>query len=47
MKLEIGWIYAEDLTHNLIDEKNRLLLAGLNEEGKLAVALQISTTPFE
>ena len=47
MKLEIGWIYAEGLTHYLIDEKNRLLLAGLNEEGKLAVALQISTTPFE
>lgn len=47
MKLEIGWIYAEGLTHYLIDEKNRLLLAGLNEEGKLAVALEISTTPFE
>ena len=47
IKLEIGWIYAEGLTHYVVDEKNRLLLSGLNEEGKLAVTLQISTTPFE
>ena len=47
IKMDIGWIYAEGLTHYLLDEQNRLLLAGLNEEGKLAVALQISTTPFE
>lgn len=46
IKLDIGWIYAEGLTHYVIDEQNRLLLSGLNEEGKLAVALEISSTPF-
>jgi len=40
-------VYAEGLNHFQIDDKNRLLLAGLDAEGKLAVALQISTTPFE
>ncbi|MGM9927043.1 MAG: YojF family protein [Bacillus sp. (in: firmicutes)] len=47
LKLPIGWVYAEGLNHFQIDDKNRLLLAGLDAEGKLAVALQISTTPFE
>ncbi|CAG9621945.1 YojF family protein [Sutcliffiella rhizosphaerae] len=46
LKLEHGWIYAEGLTHFEVDEKNRLLLAGLNPQGKLAVALQISENPF-
>ncbi|MGM9925853.1 MAG: YojF family protein [Bacillus sp. (in: firmicutes)] len=47
LKLSIGWIYAEGVTHYQIDEQNRLLLAGLDEAGRLAVALQISETPFE
>ncbi len=47
LKLSIGWVYAEGLNHFEIDEKGRLLLAGLDAEGKLAVALQISETPFE
>ncbi|WP_019243282.1 MULTISPECIES: YojF family protein [Bacillus] len=47
LKLPIGWVYAEGLNHYQIDEHNRLLLAGLDETGKLAVALQISMTPFE
>lgn len=46
LKLEHGWVYAEGVTHYEIDEKDRLLLAGLNPEGKLAVALQISKEPF-
>ncbi|WP_335871409.1 YojF family protein [Bacillus sp. 2205SS5-2] len=46
LKLEIGWIYAEGLTHFEIDEQNRLLMAGHGHDGKLAVALQISATPF-
>jgi hypothetical protein len=46
LKMDIGWIYAEGLTDWELDEKDRLLLAGHDEEGKLAVALQISTTPF-
>lgn len=47
LKLPIGWIYAEGVNHFEIDEKNRLLLAGLDDSGKLAIALQISETPFE
>lgn len=47
LKLEIGWVYAEGLNHYEIDELGRLLLAGLDHSGKLAVALQISRTPFE
>ncbi|MGE6257794.1 YojF family protein [Heyndrickxia sporothermodurans] len=47
LKLEIGWIYAEGLTHFEIDEFGRLLLAGHGFDGKLAVALEISETPFE
>lgn len=47
LKLEIGWVYAEGLNHFEIDEQGRLLLAGLDSTGKLAVALQISLQPFE
>ncbi|MFT4414058.1 YojF family protein [Fredinandcohnia humi] len=46
LKLEHGWVYAEGLTDWELDEKGRLLLAGLDEEGRLAVAFQLSTTPF-
>lgn len=47
LKLSIGWIYAEGLTHFEIDQYGRLLLAGYDYDGKLAVALQISRTPFK
>ncbi|WP_040206830.1 YojF family protein [Neobacillus jeddahensis] len=47
LKLNLGWIYAEGITHFEIDSENRLLLAGHDHNGKLAVALEISTTPFE
>lgn len=46
LKLEQGWVYAEGLTDWEIDDKDRLLLAGHNSEGKLAVALQLSEQPF-
>ena len=46
MKMEIGWVYAEGLTHFEVDEKNRLLLAGHDANGKLAVACQLSKEPF-
>ena len=46
LKIEIGWVYAEGLTHFELDEEKRLLLAGHGSDGKLAVALQISSTPF-
>lgn len=47
LKINLGWIYAEGITHFEIDELGRLLLAGHDNDGKLAVALEISTTPFE
>ncbi|MDQ0215315.1 hypothetical protein J2S13_001728 [Oikeobacillus pervagus] len=47
LKLEIGWVYAEGLTHFEIDDLGRFLMAGHDYDGKLAVALQISRTPFE
>ena len=47
LKLKIGWVYAEGVNHFEIDDQGRLLLAGLDFTGKLAVSLQISSTPFE
>ena len=46
LKLAHGWVYAQGITHYEVDEQGRLLMAGLDYEGKLAVALQISETPF-
>lgn len=47
LKINLGWVYAEGITHFEIDELGRLLLAGHDQAGKLAVALEISETPFE
>lgn len=47
LKMNIGWVYAEGITHFEVDEEDRLLLAGHDYEGRLAVALEISRTPFE
>ncbi len=47
LKLEIGWVYAEGLTHWENDEKGRILIAGHDADGKLAVALQLNPAPFE
>lgn len=41
-----GWVYAQGITHYEMDAEGRLLMAGLDYEGKLAVALEISETPF-
>lgn len=46
LKLELGWVYAEGLTDYEVDENNRLLMAGHDEQGRLMVALEISETPF-
>lgn len=46
LKMELGWIYAEGITHFEVDDKGRLLLAGHDYQGKLAVCLEISRTPF-
>ncbi|WP_028403396.1 YojF family protein [Ectobacillus panaciterrae] len=46
LKMNGGWVYAEGVTHFEKDEKGRLLLAGHNDKGQLAVAFQLSKTPF-
>ncbi|MET3575728.1 YojF family protein [Bhargavaea ullalensis] len=46
LKLPHGWVYAQGITHYEIDEYGRLLMAGLEGSGKLAVALELSETPF-
>lgn len=46
LKMENGWIYAEGLTDWEIDGEGRLLLAGHDDLGRLAVALEISPQPF-
>jgi hypothetical protein len=47
LKMPIGWIYAEGITHSEIDPAGRLLLAGHDFQGRLAVCLEISLTPFD
>lgn len=46
LRMSIGWVYAEGITHFEVDGEGKLLLAGHDFQGKLAVALQISTSPF-
>ncbi|MCF8564097.1 YojF family protein [Alicyclobacillus tolerans] len=46
LKMEQGWIYAEGLTDFEVDGDGRLLLAGNDSDGRLAVSLELSTTPF-
>ena len=46
LKLAFGWVYAEGLTHFDNVDNQRLLLGGYDNTGKLAVALQLSVTPF-
>ena len=46
LKMEHGWVYAQGITHYELDDQGRLLMAGLDYSGKLAIALQISETPF-
>lgn len=46
LKTENGWVYAQGITHFEIDSENRLLMAGHNGEGQLAISLELSLTPF-
>lgn len=47
LKLELGWVYAEGLTDFEILTEAQLLLAGHDQEGRLAVALELSLSPFK
>ncbi|MCD7033513.1 YojF family protein [Metabacillus sp. GX 13764] len=46
LKMPHGWTYAEGLTDFTIDEQDRLLAAGHHPDGKLAIAFQLSESPF-
>ena len=46
LKLADGWVYADGLTDYELNERGALLLAGLDVEGQLTVALQLSGAPF-
>ncbi len=46
LKMENGWIYGQGLTHFEMDDEGRLIMAGLDHQGRLAVAFEISRTPF-
>ncbi len=46
LKMEDGWVYGEGLTDFEIDKEGRLLLAGHDSEGRLAIALELGQTPF-
>jgi len=46
LKMTHGWVYAQGITHFELDAEGRLLMAGLDNTGKLAIALEISETPF-
>jgi len=46
LKLDQGWVYADGLTDFEVNERDELLLAGLDCEGQLTMALQLSPTPF-
>lgn len=47
LKMKDGWVYAEGLTDFDLEQEGKLLLAGHDEEGRLAVALELSLEPFE
>ncbi|MFA9556425.1 YojF family protein [Evansella sp. AB-rgal1] len=46
LETEIGWLYAEGLTDWVIDDQKRLLFAGHDPEGRLAIAFELSELPF-
>lgn len=46
LEMANGWVFAEGLTDWELDSTGRLLLAGHDADGRLAVALQLSLVPF-
>lgn len=46
LQTDDGCIYAEGLTDWEVDSQGRLLLAGHDVHGRLAIALQLSQSPF-
>ncbi len=46
LQIDLGWIYAEGLTDFEVDAQGRLLMAGHDADGRLAIALELSSEPF-
>lgn len=46
LETEFGWLYAEGLTDWEIMDDGKILFAGHDHEGRLAIALQFSSSPF-
>lgn len=46
LKLQEGWVYAEGLTDYEVTAEGQLLLGGYDDEGRVAVALELSREPF-
>ncbi|GAK01163.1 DUF1806 family protein [Geomicrobium sp. JCM 19055] len=47
LKTSDGWLYADGLTHSDHTFTEALLMYGFDDDGKMQIALQLSTTPFE
>src|SRR5699024_3938817 len=47
LNTELGWVYAEGPTDYELLDKETMLMAGHDAEGRLMVGLQISHRPFE
>jgi bacillithiol biosynthesis deacetylase BshB2 len=46
LETELGWVYAEGLTHWEVDAAGRLLLAGYDAEGRVTVVCELAGSPF-
>ncbi|MGG3891975.1 DUF1806 family protein [Metabacillus fastidiosus] len=46
LRLAEGWLYAEGLTDWEVTERQQLLLAGHDKEGRVLIALELSREPF-
>lgn len=46
IQIDGGWIYGEGLTDWELDGEGRLLIAGHDEAGRMAICLEFSRTPF-
>ncbi|WP_026684302.1 YojF family protein [Heyndrickxia coagulans] len=47
LKLKEGWVYAEGLTDYEVTSDNQLLLGGYDHEGRVNIALELSSRPFK
>lgn len=46
LKTPNGWVYTQGLTHWDYTDKEQLILAGHDDQGRLVVSLQLAKEPF-